>query len=72
VEDATLEFRVEAYNLLNSKQRTGFAVHGLATPSRVPGFTPSQLVPSSPNFGDLASLFSSNPRRLQLALRLTF
>jgi hypothetical protein len=74
VEDATFEFRVEAYNLLNSQQRTGYAVHGLATPTSIglPRLTPSQLVPSSPNFGNLGSLFSSNPRTLQLALRLTF
>lgn len=71
VEDATFELRVEAYNLLNAQQRTGYAVHGLATPSG-PGFTPSQLVPSSPNFGNIGSLFSSNPRTMQLALRLTF
>lgn len=72
VEDATFEFRVEAYNLLNTQQRTGYAVHGLATPIGLSGFTPSQLVPSSPNFGNLGSLFSSNPRTLQLALRLSF
>jgi hypothetical protein len=72
VEDATFEFRVEAYNVFNTQQRTGYAVHGLATPSGLPGFTPSQLLPSSPNFGNVGSLFSSNPRTLQLALRLTF
>lgn len=71
VEDATFEFRVEAYNLLNAQQRTGYAVHGLATPIGS-GFTPSQLLPSSPNFGNLGSFFSSNPRTLQLALRLSF
>lgn len=72
VEDATFEFRVEAYNFFNTRQRTGYAVHGLATPIGATGFTPSQLVPSSSNFGDVGSLFSSNPRTLQLALRLTF
>ena len=71
VEDLTFEFRAEAYNVLNTRQTTGYALHGLATPS-LSLFTPSQLVPSSANFGDLNSLFSSNPRRLQLALRLTF
>lgn len=72
VEDLTFEFRVEAYNVLNSRQTTGFALHGLASPSNSFAPTPSQLIPGSANFGELNSLFSSNPRRLQLALRLTF
>lgn len=72
VEDVTLEFRAEAYNVFNTRQTSGYAVHGLATPVGASGFTPSQLIPSSANFGDYGSLFSSNPRSLQLALRLTF
>ena len=72
VERVTLELRAEAYNLLNNRQTTGVGVHGFLPPSAGLLLTPSQLIPGSTNFGQTGSLFSANPRTLQLALRVTF
>jgi hypothetical protein len=71
-ERMTIEVRGEAYNVFNNRQITGVGLHGFLSPNLLMLATPSQLVPGSGNFGDLGSLFSTNPRRLQLGLRATF
>ena len=71
-ERVTFEARAEAYNVFNNRQVTGVGVHGFLTPSPLMLSTPSQLIPGSANFGNLGSLYSANPRRLQLGLRATF
>jgi hypothetical protein len=71
-ERVTLEARGEAYNVFNNRQITGVGLHGFLSPNLLMMSTPSQLIPGSGNFGNLGSLFSSNPRRLQLGLRATF
>ncbi|MBI1356958.1 MAG: hypothetical protein GC160_21670 [Acidobacteria bacterium] len=72
MERTTFELRAEAYNVLNHRQITGVGLHGFLPPNLLGSSTPSQLVPGSSNFGNLGSLYSSNPRRLQFALRVTF
>ena len=71
-ERVTFELRAEAYNVLNNRQVTGVGLHGFLPPSTALMFTPSQLVAGESNFGDVGSLFSSNPRTLQFALRVAF
>ncbi len=64
-----IEFRADAFNVLNHPQFTpgqlnniGLANLGMA----------NFLIPGSPAFADPAEAFGSNPRMLQLALRLMF
>jgi hypothetical protein len=69
---ARIEVRGEAFNLINHPQFIGLPVSsfgpGLGSSSVMPSF----LVPSSPQFNDIRGSLSSNPRTIQLALRVLF
>ncbi len=78
---AAFEIRADAYNVANHPQYTYAPITGLNSSSfgLVPSFlsgqspvVPSLTIPGSPNFGDPSQFFSSNPRVLQLALRVTW
>jgi hypothetical protein len=64
-----LEFRADAFNILNHPQFTPGSINSIG----LPGQSLSNLVvPGFQSFGNGAQAFSSNPRMLQLALRLMF
>jgi Carboxypeptidase regulatory-like domain len=68
-----VEFRASASNVLNHAQYVGGFIDDVAAP--VPTFTTFQrnmLIPSNPSFNNPATVFSSNPRTLQLALKFYF
>lgn len=65
------EFQCQAFNLLNSAQYVGGYLNDVASI----GFTGAErniLIPSKANFDKPATVFSSNPRTLQLALKFFF
>jgi hypothetical protein len=66
-----VEFRASASNLFNHAQYIGGELNDV----QPLGFTGSEraiLEPSSPNFNQPSTVFSSNPRQLTLALKLFF
>jgi hypothetical protein len=69
-----IEFRASATNVLNHAQYVGGFLNDVA-PIPNPGFTTFQrnmLEPSNPSFNNPSAVFSSNPRVLQLALKIFF
>jgi hypothetical protein len=69
-----IEFRASATNVLNHAQYVGGFLNDVA-PIPNPGFTTFQrnmLEPSNPSFNNPSTVFSSNPRVLQLALKIFF
>jgi hypothetical protein len=69
-----IEFRASASNLLNHAQYVGGFINDVA-PIPNPGFIGPQknmLLPNNPNFNNPSAVFSSNPRTLQLALKIFF
>ncbi len=82
-EKYALEFSARAVNVFNHPQYTGgylsdVASAGSVTSTGLPSSSPTTtyvhnfLEPQTPLFGQLAQVFSSNPRSMQLALKLTF
>jgi hypothetical protein len=69
-ERAALEFRGDAYNLLNRSQFTGTS--STAIGSRYLLGLPGFLNPSSVGFGNFGTVLPSNSRMLQVAARVTF
>lgn len=66
-----IEFQVQAFNLFNHAQYVGGYLSDVASI----GFTGAErnmLVPNNADFNNPSSVFSSNPRNLQLALKLFF
>jgi hypothetical protein len=69
-----IEFRASATNVLNHAQYVGGFLNDVA-PIPAPGFITFQrdmLEPSNPSFNNPSAVFSSNPRTLQLALKIFF
>jgi Carboxypeptidase regulatory-like domain len=69
-----VEFRASASNLFNHAQYVGGFINDVA-PIPSPGFIGPQknmLLPDNPDFNNPSSVFSSNPRTLQLALKIFF
>jgi len=69
-----IEFRASATNVLNHAQYVGGFLNDVA-PIPTPGFITFQrnmLEPSNPSFNNPSAVFSSNPRVLQLALKIFF
>jgi hypothetical protein len=69
-----IEFRASATNVFNHAQYVGGFLNDVA-PIPNPGFITFQrnmLEPSNPSFNTPSSVFSSNPRTLQLALKIFF
>ncbi len=78
---AAFEIRADAYNVVNHPQFTYAPITGLSSTSfgLVPNFingqspvVPNVTIPGSTTFNDPSKFFSSNPRVLQLALRVTW
>jgi hypothetical protein len=68
---ARIELRGEAYNVFNHAQFTGMPISSLGSgigARPVPTF----LLVSSPQFNNIRGALSSNPRTVQLALRVMF
>jgi hypothetical protein len=68
-----IEFRASATNVLNHAQYVGGFLNDVAPPN--PAFTGSQrnmLLPNNSSFNQPNQVFSSNPRVLQLALKIFF
>ena len=66
-----VQFQVQAFNLFNHAQYIGGYLNDVASI----GFTGterSMLIPNNPLFNQPQSVFSSNPRNLQLALKIFF
>ncbi len=71
MERAAFELRGEAYNVFNRRNVSTTSLHSISWP----GFVSSFAVPGTINFADinrLDAIMPTNPRTLQLALRLTF
>ena len=69
-----VEFQVQAFNLLNHPQYVGGFINDIA-PIGFTGAERSVLIPTSANtsvFNTPSGEFSSNPRTLQLALKIFF
>jgi len=66
----SFEIRGDAYNIFNHPQFTAGQINsiGFRNPAAVPVF----LIPGNPQFGNFQGNLSSNPRMLQLALRIMF
>ena len=72
-----VEFSVRAFNILNHPQYVGGTISDVTPVNYGAGTIAGDLArttaePSSINFGQWSRAFSSNPRSLQLALKLTF
>jgi Carboxypeptidase regulatory-like domain len=68
-----LEFQVQAINVFNHPQYVGGFVSEVKPPN--PGFTGAErnmLLPGNADFNNPSTVFSSNPRILQLALKIFF
>ena len=69
-----VEFRASASNLFNHAQYVGGFINDVA-PIPSPGFIGPQknmLLPNNPDFNHPSTVFSSNPRTLQLVLKIFF
>jgi hypothetical protein len=64
-----LEFRADAFNILNHPQFTPGSINSIGLPGQSFG---NLIVPGALSFANASQAFSSNPRSLQLALRLMF
>jgi hypothetical protein len=68
---AKIEVRGDAYNIFNRRQMTGIPVSALGSGLGLT-FSPNFLLVSNPQFNDIRSAISSNPRTFQLAVRVMF
>jgi hypothetical protein len=68
---AKIEARGDAFNVFNQTQFTGLPVSTLG-PGMGMMMTPSYLLSSNPEFNNIRGALSSNPRTIQLALRVIF
>jgi len=66
---AKIEIRGDSFNLFNRRQLTGLPVSTLGTGM---GFASNLVLLSNPQFNNLRGTLSSNPRTIQLALRVIF
>lgn len=71
LDKAKIEVRGDAYNVINRRNMTGLPVSTLGPGL---GFAPSSnfVLLNNPQFGDIRETLSSNPRTVQLALRVIF
>ncbi len=72
-----LEFSVRAFNIFNHPQYVGGNLSDVADVAYGAGTIPGDLArtaiePTSANFAQWSQAFSSNPRQLQLTMKLTF
>lgn len=69
-----LQFSAQFYNLLNHAQFVPGFVNRVDNPSTVnnTGAVFNYLTPGNPNFNNPEAIYSSNPRNMQLALKLMF
>ena len=68
-----IEFQVQATNVFNHPQFVGGFLNDVRPPN--PAFTGSQrnmLLPNNADFNNASTVFSSNPRTLQLVLKIFF
>jgi len=73
----SLEFSVRALNIFNHPQYVGGSLSDVAAVNYGAGTIAGDLArttiePTSANFGQWSQAFSSNPRQLQLTIKLTF
>jgi hypothetical protein len=66
-----VEFQVQAFNLFNHAQYIGGYLNDVASIGFT-GVERNMLLPSNPDFNNPSTVFSSNPRNLQLALKFIF
>ena len=66
-----VEFQAQAFNLLNHAQYIGGYLNDVASIGFT-GVERNMLIPNNPDFNKPATVFSSNPRNLQLALKFFF
>jgi hypothetical protein len=67
----SIEFQAQAFNTLNHAQYVGGYINDIASI----GFTGAErnmLIPTNPDFNKPQNVFSSNPRTLQLGLKIFF
>ena len=71
LDKAKIEVRGDAYNVINRRNMTGLPVSTLGPGL---GFLPTSnfVLLDNPQFGDIRGTLSSNPRTVQLALRVIF
>ena len=68
-----IEFRASATNVLNHAQYVGGFLNDVQPPTpNFTGFQRNMLLPNNPSFNNPSAVFSSNPRVLQLALKIYF
>jgi hypothetical protein len=70
-DNAKIEVRADGYNIFNHAQFTGLPPATLG-PGIGLGINPTFLLASGPEFNNIRSSFSSNPRTIQLTLRVLF
>ncbi len=66
-----IQFQVQAFNLFNHAQYVGGYLNDVASIGFT-GVERNMLIPTNPDFNKPQTVFSSNPRTLQLALKLSF
>ena len=71
-ERVAMEFSVRAFNVFNHPQYTGGYLNDVAPNGATSGDQKNFLNPSTAIFADPTQAFSSNPRNLILALKVTF
>jgi hypothetical protein len=71
-ENYRLQFSLRAGNILNHPQYTGGNLSDIAPVTQTGVGVHNSLIPTSPLFAEYSQVFSSNPRFLQLALKLIF
>jgi Carboxypeptidase regulatory-like domain len=68
-----IEFRASATNVLNHAQYVGGFLNDVQPPNPAfTGFQRNMLLPNNSSFNDPRAVFSSNPRVIQLALKIYF
>jgi hypothetical protein len=66
-----MEFQVQAFNALNHSQYVGGYLNDIASIGFI-GAERNMLIPTNADFNKPQNVFSSNPRTLQLALKIFF
>ncbi|SPE26951.1 hypothetical protein SBA3_1330016 [Candidatus Sulfopaludibacter sp. SbA3] len=67
-----LQFAARFFNIMNHPQYIGGLISDVAPIGFTDGATHNFLIPSSPLFGDPSQVLSSNPRSMQISVKLIF
>jgi hypothetical protein len=71
-ERANVEFSARFFNILNHSQYTGGFLNDVAPNGATTVAQHNFLIPTDPIFANPSQAFSSNPRSMTLALKITF